>query len=160
MDLYLTDMVSCKAQILSQIADHKALLITVPSVMPESVNIYRDVWHFKGAAWKNMRCELAACSWTCLERGTVDEAVNQFMHILHNSCVRYIPKGTIAMEKQTHPWIDDACRHAIEKKGDSEGTDQYEEKRDECARVLNESFQLYVDKLKDRISKLQKGSKL
>ena len=76
LDLVLTNIDDCKASILEPIADHRAITATIKLPMPKEVVVQRDVWHFKQAAWKNMRCQLKKQSWARLKHGSVDDAVN------------------------------------------------------------------------------------
>ena len=86
LDLVLTNIDDCKASILEPIADHRAITATIKLPMPKEVVVQRDVWHFKQAAWKNMRCQLKNQCWARLKHGTVDDAVNYFVDLLTSVC--------------------------------------------------------------------------
>ena len=62
LDLVLTDIETCKAELTPSIADHRGLLVHLNVAMPQQRLIEREVWHFKGAAWSDLRSELKKCS--------------------------------------------------------------------------------------------------
>ena len=58
LDLCLSNTHGCKVSVEPSIADHKALLITLPGEVPNIVEVPRKVWHFRGAAWQNLCCAI------------------------------------------------------------------------------------------------------
>ena len=48
---------------------------------------------------------------------------------------------------------------AIKDKNEAEGTEDFNERRNKCATIIAEEYQKYLQKLKERISSLKKGSK-
>jgi len=159
LDLVLTDIDSCKIQVAPQIADHHAIFIRLRYPMPQSVGILRQVWHYKGAAWQNIRCELRAMSWERLHKGSVDDAASYFFELLRALCKLYIPHGDKITTKQSQPWLNQECIDMISRKNDAEGTESYVALRDQCAQLLKESYHVYASKLKTRISNLKKNDK-
>ena len=159
LDLVLSDLNDLIVQVLPSIADHKALLVKTLASAPKLRTFERDVWHFKGAAWNNLRCVLRNTDWTFLKYGDVNQAVNSFMEILWSYCIQYIPRGTRVQKISTHPWINDDCRHAISVKAMAEGSDDYVAARDACSRQLQESYKAYHSKLKEQIRALPKSDK-
>ena len=59
-------------------ADHKRLLVSVGLPSPKNISFFREVWHCSCAAWANLRCDLRACDWGHLRRGSVGDAVSFF----------------------------------------------------------------------------------
>ena len=106
-----------------------------------------------------MKCELRRMSWNRLRHGTVDKTIKYFYELLMSLCKLYIPHEEKIMQKQSHPWLTQACIDLIARKNAAENTPAYEGLRDECARLLTESYKSYVNKLKVRISKLKKNDK-
>ena len=113
LDLAITDIDDCNVSVLPKIADHNAILAKMKVRIPTCKKIVREVWHFRGAAWHNLKCELRACSWQRLEHGTVDEAVEYFLELLKSLCNKYIPTGKITENKGSHPWLTDACERVL-----------------------------------------------
>jgi len=159
LDLCMSDIHGCKIRVLPRIADHKALLITLQYEEPAVIEVPRKVWHFRGAAWQNLRCALTNHSWQALHEGTPNDAVNHFSATLLSLCEKFIPQSTILIRKQTHPWIDASCEEAVARKNAAESSDQYAQARDECAQVLHQAYRDYLADLKARIAALPKGSK-
>lgn len=92
LDLCLTDIDSCKLDVISSIADHRGILCTVQMPCPAKKSVTREVWHFRNAAWQNLRCKLKANDWSFLKNGSVDEA------FLIYSC-----RGCIRRDESTSP---------------------------------------------------------
>ena len=63
------------------------------------------------------------------------------------------------MRKQSHPWLNEKCREAIEKKNEAEDTPSFEDARSSCAQVLAAEYQKHISDLKTKINALPKGSK-
>ena len=88
------------------------------------------MWHFKRAAWNNLKCDLRICDWQRLHRGDVNDAVNYFVEFLTLKCREHIPSGKISFVKQNHAWLNEACAQAISAKNNAEGTSDYIAARD------------------------------
>ena len=159
LDLVLTDMDDCKVQVLDEIADHRGILAKLILPCPKSLSISREVWHFKGAAWNNLKCDLRSCAWGRLSEGSVDSAVNYFLDLLTAKCKEHIPHSRIVFSKETHLWLDDACAQAVRNKNDAVGTANFPVARDRCAQLLSKKHQEYVGILSKKISKLGKGDR-
>ena len=147
LDLCLTDLEDSKCVTLPEIADHKALLFSVKLPMPKSLIIKREAWHFKGAAWHNLRCELRAWSWARLKHGSVAMAAKYFLDSVMNLCYVYIPRSTVEVRKSSHPWLNAACRDAVQQKALAAGTTSYTQKQTECAQVLKDAHHGYMQEL-------------
>ena len=106
LDLVLTDLDQCKTEVIAPVADHRGILAKIALPSPKELKITREVWHFKGAAWSNLRCALKSCSWNRLFHGSVDSAVNHFLDTLIAQCEDYIPCGKLILAKSTtREWI-------------------------------------------------------
>ena len=68
LDLCLSDLKQVQVQIKPKIADHHALLATVKCTSFVHRISQRQVWHFKGAAWQNIRCEVKEFDWQVLKQ--------------------------------------------------------------------------------------------
>ena len=109
LDLCLCDIHGTKTCVLPKIADHKGLLITLPVDKPVVIEMPRKVWHFKGAAWQNLKCALKNVNWRHLNEGSPNDAVNFFSDTLIHLCEKFIPQTTISVREQSHPWINTEC---------------------------------------------------
>ena len=159
LDLALSDIEDLKVQLLPQIADHRGLLSIVSVPQPTFHCVQREVWHFKGAAWQNIKCELNRIDWGYLQEGTVNQATESFLDTLYSLCCTYIPHTQLEEKKQSHPWLDDNCRAAISAKNAAENTLAFEEARQTCATTLNDSHHKYLQDLKAKIATLSKSDK-
>ena len=159
LDLCLTDLTDNKLSILPRIADHNAILFSLKIPVPKKLNVCRKVWHFRGAAWDNLRSELRNWSWARLSQGSVDSACTYFLDSLQSLCKEYIPHSTIEEIKSVHPWLDARCQEAIEKKAAAENSVNYQNEQQACANVLHDAYRNYVDGLKKKIMSLKKSDK-
>ena len=82
LDVAFTDLPESKAKIFPSIADHKGILLSVKLPMPKTLKVNRKVWHFRNAAWHNLKCTLKQWSWERLKHGSVDAAMTYFMDSL------------------------------------------------------------------------------
>ena len=158
LDLVLSDL-DCKTEVVAPIADHRGILAKVALPCPKELRVTREIWHFKGAAWSNLRCALRSCSWNRLFHGTVDSAVNYFLDLLTAKCEEYIPHSKLILSKATHPWLDAVCEAAINKKNNAMGTPNFPSAQDECAECLNDKHKDYIARLKDKLGKLNKNDR-
>ena len=46
-------------------------------------------------------------------------------------------------KKASHPWLDDVCIAAIQRKNQAEGTPTYESAAESCTRIIAESHRKY-----------------
>ena len=113
---------------------------------PTHTQVVRPVWHFKEAAWDNLKCELRKFDVSVLHKGTVDDALNHFMDVLSVLCEQYIPKRQKSIPKCSHPWIDDSCKQTVNAKHAAEGSEFYQAARDNCAATLNLAYQNHIDR--------------
>ena len=63
LDLVVSDLERCKIEVIGSIADHCGILAKIALPCPKELRVHRELWHFKGAAWSNLKCALRACSW-------------------------------------------------------------------------------------------------
>jgi len=159
LDLVCTDLDGCKCKVLPKIADHNGVLVKLRLPIPKGITIERKVWHFRGAAWHNLRCELKAQNWRRLTCGSVDNAMDYFVEFLMALCLKYIPYDTVKEHKQTHPWLNKECEAAIWHKNQAENTPAFAQAQEQCSTVLAQAYQDHIKQLKLKISKLSKADK-
>ena len=138
LDLVLCDMEHCKAEVVAPIADHCGIVAKVSLPCPRDFRVTREVWHFKGAAWTNLKCALRECDWNRLSHGSVDSAVNYFLDLLITKCEEFIPHNKLSLLKATHPWLDAACESAIRQKNNAMGTADFASAQAQCAECLSD----------------------
>ena len=128
LDLVLTDVQGSSTTVLNYIADHKGVSIKLPIAAVLETSVEREVWHLKGASWKKLQTALSSFDWK-LNEGTAEEALLFFLENLWYHLMTYIPRCKISSIKRTHPWLNDRCMSAIQKKNTAEGSEQYDSDR-------------------------------
>ena len=98
-------------------------------------------------------------NWSILKKGTAEDAAQTFLSHLWVLLCRHIPFSETFHEKRSHPWLNDRCEKAIQKKNAAENSEDFHMKRDECSKILKEEYQAYLHNLKSKIAELPKGSK-
>jgi len=159
LDLAITDVPGCTTQVLPRIADHNAVLVKVPVPKTEEKVVKRRAWLMDRAEWGGLRRAVAGIDWAPLRIGTAQDALNYFMEMLWYSICRFIPLKDIEIRKKSRPWLNSRCEQAISKKNSAEDTADFEVASKECAEVLGQEHQLYVEKLRIKIADLPRGSK-
>ena len=159
LDLCLTNLESCKAKVVSKIADHCGLAVSIKLPIPVVKKIPRQVWHLRNAKWDHLKCELRNIDWQILSEGDVDSAIDLFLKILLGLCKTYIPYGILTEKKASHPWLDDVCVAAIKQKNEAEGTPTYESAVENCAKIIADAHRKYLVALRSKIEALPRNSK-
>ena len=141
------------------IADHKGILCKLPFNEVLEKSIKREIWHLDKAKWKDLEEALEKFDWGGLKEGTAEDAIGFFMEVLWFHLVKFIPREWVEEKKTTHPWLNERTRKAIARKQEAEGTAQAQVEMERCSRILNEERQKYVQRLKEKLMSLPKGSK-
>ena len=72
---------------------------------------------------------------------------------------RFIPVSTRTVYKSTHPWINKQCKEVVGEKRWAKGSAFYGDKLKACSEVILEEFNMYVDRTREGMKKLPRGSK-
>ena len=113
LNSFMTDLSRCESEILSVIADHRAVLTKLPLPKIEMKHISRHGWIFQLAKWGGLKEALSEWNWEKLNEGSVDDAVKYFYDILRMFMKNYIPYRAFQEKKMSHPWINEKCEAAI-----------------------------------------------
>ena len=159
LDLCLSDIDRISVKTEAQVADHKALHISVPLEVPKTINIPRYVWKFKAASWQDLKRELQVVDWQPMHRGSVDQAADWFSKFIWFMCMKHIPYERKDEIKCSHPWLNQRCREALNRKRMHEDSPTYDQMSRECANIIAAEHTKYVEKLKNKISNLKKCDK-
>ena len=117
----------------------------------------RSRFNISRVNWPILRSALAGIDWSPLDRGNGDDAATFFMEMLWAVLCTHIPYEQIVIKKKSHPWLNIRCEHAIKMKNEAEGAMSYDDKRDQCSRIMVEEHLKYIAKLKIQIAKFKKA---
>ena len=159
LDLYLSDIPGSKIEVGPYIADHKFVTASIPIPEIQEKIIQRFGFRLEKADWKGLNSALEKTDWQTIKKGSAADAFSFFMETLWYQICTFIPYEELLLKKKSHPWLDEKCATAIQKKNAAEGTPYFDEERQKCQKVIAESFQIHLANLKEKISKLKKGSK-
>ncbi len=160
LDLVLTDMdEAIGATVLPKIADHNVVraqfALQVASIAPLS----REVFLFKSADWRGMRNHFLSRNWAWIEELCVDDSCERLSREIIDGIRLFVPTRFLYEKIATHPWLNQRCVDAIEKKRKAEGVADFTSAAEKCSDILFEEFFAYNRRIRDRLSKLKRGSK-
>ena len=159
LDLVITDLQPSSVEILHAISDHNMILASFDVGIPETLAVTRKVWDYREADWSSIKSDLARSDWSFIDQATVDDAER----FLHNSLFiilrRHIPERLLVERKSKHPWINERCLHAIQNRNATAGTPEAAAASIACSRLLFEEYLLYIQRMRDKLQKEQRGSK-
>ena len=159
LDLYLTDIAGTKIVVGPRVADHNFLFAQIPFPEIESLKIIRKRFNLRHAKWKDLKKALTNFDWGPLKHGSAEDAAGFFLDVLWTLLCTYIPYEEAVVQKRSHPWLNAKCEEAIRMKNLSETSSNFDLARKQCAEIFIEEYQNYLEKLKERIANLKKGSK-
>ena len=111
--LTLSNVNGIKVNTVPCIVDHKGLLIEMPASKRNFRSIQREDWIYKAANWTQLTKVLAEWNRHQLEEGSADDAAHYFFEELWMHLVEYIPRRNFEEKKDSQPWSNKRCEHAI-----------------------------------------------
>ena len=91
LDLVLTDLESCKTEVLPRIADHKLVVVELKADVPSQACITRKVWSFTQADWGALQEDLAGRDWATMWQTSVEEATEFLTGAILDAASNHIP---------------------------------------------------------------------
>ena len=163
LDLVLSNFssgIQCKVLPGVKADDHDGVLTTVNVSVPSSSPVRRQVYDFKHANWDRLKSRLSQVQWgVALAERSVDDAAawltSTILEIV-NACV---PSKWIIDKSYAHPWMNDECREALQRKQDARNTPLYPSERDACSAVFLNAYKQYVVKTRETLRKMEPSSK-
>ena len=160
LDLVLTDCDFITADVVPGFRDHFGTKATIKFTMLQQEVVERFCFNYKKANWEALSNVLHQVNWRMFLSGLdVDDAVTTFTRELLRLVKIHVPSRMVSSRMSTHPWLTQRCAQAVQEKMEAVGTTMAEAKRDACARVLREEFDLYVQKTKGELESMESSSK-
>ena len=161
LDLVLSDLAGdLKCAVKPGVSDHEAVLGTISFGMPLEHTVEREFFDYQHAPWQAINEDLSSRDWDSeLAEHGVDEAASLFARVIMDTLRKHVRHKRSKVRVSTHPWLNDRCREAIDKKIAARGSDMEIPARDECSRVLSEEHLKYVERTKSKLGKLDSSSK-
>ena len=159
LDLVISDLQARAVEILPAISDHHMVLANFDIGIPESTLITRTVFEYSKADWANIKHDLAEFDWTFMDGASVDDAERYLHESLFRILRQHIPERTLLERKSAHPWVNERCLQAIQRKNESAGTENFSATSLECNRILFEEYLAHIERMRDKLRKEKRGSK-
>ena len=162
LDLVLSDLASgIRCRVVPGIHgnDHDGVLTTVHLSVPESSPVDRQVYRFNKADWGKLKQELLDIDWRSVLALSADEAAEKMVDLITEKVNNCIPRKWIKDKVWSHPWLNDNCRRALQRKRDAFGTCNFERLRDECSRTYLDAHSAYIAKTTARLKELSPSSR-
>ena len=160
LDLILSDCDFIKAVAIPGFSDHLGTKATIKFATPEEEVVERFCFNYKKADWAALNAELKSLNWRAFLGGLdVDDAVAVFTRELLRLVKSHVPSRMVSSRSSSHPWLTQRCAYAVQEKLRAVGTPMAAAKREDCARVLREEYELYVQKTKGELESMEPSSK-
>ena len=108
--------------------------------------VERTVYNFRKADWAGLKLKLLEIDWRHTLATSGDEAAFEMVQQVLDAVAAAIPSRLIMDKVWAHPWLNGACRRALQRKRDAFGTPLFERCRDECSQAYLDAFASYVSK--------------
>ncbi len=162
LDLVISDFqsgVTCKVTPGIHDDDHRGVLTKVSVEIPASEPVKRRVYNFKKANWDQLRGSLLAKDWRAILAGTPDDATADMTQVILDIVAEHIPQTWITDKVYAHPWLNDNCRVALERKHAAEGTADFPRHRDECSQTFLKARSDYAAKTREDLKGMSRSSR-
>lgn len=140
LDLFLSGIPACKCRLLEKIANHRAVQVELPTIIPETHEIKRSGWILKLAKWDHLASAFKQLDWSMIERSTDQDALNYFLKILWLMLLKYILFRQFATTKESQLWLNTRYRAAIFGKRSKKVTPFYVKACSRCDAVFAEEY--------------------
>ena len=162
LDLVLSDLASgIRCRVVRGIHgnDHDGIVTTVNLDIAASQPVERTVFNFKQADWQLLKTLLLNINWRATLAGTCDDAAKSMVEQIQVAVAAAIPTRVIIEKVFAHPWLNDTCRHALERKRAAFGTRFYEQRRDECSLAFLTAYDSHVARTRTKLKDLPPSSR-
>lgn len=82
----------------------------------------------------------------------LSDSVGSVMSRIFDTCAQFIPYRSMVLHNGSHPWIDKACRKAIQRKCAAAGLPCYKQVAQKCSDVLMNAFKKFQQKIKFKLT--------
>ena len=139
--------------------DHRGVMAKVRMDIPAAEPVQRRVYNFKKANWNQLKGSLLARDWRGILAGSADDAAADITQVILDTVAEHIPMHTITDKVYAHPWLDDTCRLALQRRNDAEGTPNYNKARDECSQTFLEARSKHAVKVRNDLKGMSVSSR-
>ena len=159
LDLVLSNFASgiqCKILLGVRADDHDAVLTAVNVFVPSCNPVRRQVYDFKRAKWDRLKSSLSKVQWgVSLAEKSADDAAAWLTSTILEIVDACVPSKWILDKPYAHPWINDQCREALQRKQDARNTPLYALERDVCSSVFLKVYHEYVVKTNETLRTME-----
>ena len=159
LDLVISDLKAVKVSVLPKVSDHNMVAAEFDLGVPPAQIFSRTVFDYAKANWNHIRRDYRVHEWAPMDTMEVDDA-ERYMHDKILEIIRrHVPERMIWERRSVHPWINERCVQAIRDKNNAaDGAQRTAAAR--CSEILFEEYLAYVQRMRDKLGKAKRGSKL
>ncbi len=162
LDLVLSDLASgIRCHVVPGIHedDHDGVLTTVKLSIPSSEPVRRQVYVFNKADWSELKRLLLNKNWKETLALEPDAAAATMVDTILAFVRQCIPTKYITDKVWAHPWLNNACKGALQRKRAAFGTADFPRVRDECSRTFLDAYTAYVAKTREKLKDMPPSSR-
>ena len=162
LDLVLSNLASgirCRTVAGIHGDDHHGVLTAVNVSIPSSEPVRRQVYNFRKADWSKLKRLLRAKNWCDILSLPADDATAEMVQGILDTVAECIPQKWITDKVFAHPWLDDSCRKALDRKRAAIGTEGYLKFRDECSQAFLKAYNSYVTRTREKLKEMSPSSR-
>ena len=127
--------------------------------IPCTEPVKRRVYRYGKANWDQLRGSLLAYDWTQHMDGSSDQAAIGITSAILRIVSENIPSCWITDKIYAHPWLNQECQLALERKNAAEGTADFIRLRDACSQTFLKARGEYVAKTKGILKSMSPSSR-
>ena len=158
LDVALCDVHNAKANVLSNVADHALVEVTVPFPCPQEEFLNRTVWIYANADWDRLQADLEVHDWTGLESMHPDEGALWLQTTILKYMTESIACKEITVRKSSHPWLNNRVERAVQEKAQA-APDERNAATKRCSAVIKEEHERWLARSRAQLANMPSGSK-
>ena len=145
LDLVITDLPQyMRTDVHAEISpnDHRVITCAIGMELPTPEIVERQCWNYKKADWDGLENKFKNTNWsTIVQQVDVDRAASDLCEFILETAKQCIPYGPRHTHKESHPWLNNACRDAIAAKVKTAGTPAFADEAAKCSLILMQTFE-------------------
>ena len=145
--------------LMSTIADHNAVVVTLAFKAPRESITERVMWQFAEADWDLLEESVDAVQWDIVNELSASEGAAFVTETVLQLADSAIPQRSVEAIVSTHPWLNSATTEAVAAKRDAFGTPNQLQATKQCSWIIAREYGKYVKRAEKKLRQMKPGSK-